>query len=106
MNGLKAGDKFTLREIGNAKVHSISENADGSFVVEATLTPEDKDFKDTRKVCWVPADPALNVRVKCVEYEHFLTKESLEDTDNVNDFININSKHITEFVAEKGLSAL
>ena len=104
MDGLKEGEKFTLREIGNAIVNSISQGENGSFIVEATLATDDKDYKGTRKVCWVPAVPSLNVRVQCVEYEHFLTKESLEEGDNVNDFINVDSKHISEFVGEKGLA--
>lgn len=105
MDGLKVGEKFTLRELGNAFVTSIKANGE-DFVVSATLAVDDKEYKGTRKVCWVAADPQLHTEVQCEEYSHFLTKESLKKEDNVEDFIDTKSMHLTTYVAEKDVDFL
>lgn len=51
---LKTGDKFTLRELGNVRIVSLTKKDNNSFECAVNMDPNDKDFKDTRKVCWVP----------------------------------------------------
>jgi len=35
---------------------------DGGFDIDARLLPEDKDFKNTKKLCWLPNKPKLLVK--------------------------------------------
>jgi len=52
----------------------------------------DKDFKKTKKLTWLAADPATLCEVNLIEYDHLITKKKLEDNDTVQDCVNKNSK--------------
>lgn len=98
---LKEDQKVTLMRFGNVKITKISEkDKDGNFTLEGESLPEDKDFKTTVKLTWLIADPSVLSTVQLIEYGHLLTKQSLEDEDKLEDFINYNSKFVTEAWAE------
>ena len=56
------GTKFTLMKWANAVVTKKTQRPDGGFDLEAELKLEDKDFKKTKKVCWLPNHPDFTVR--------------------------------------------
>lgn len=70
------------------------------------MHPEDRELKNTRKVCWVPADPSLHTVVNFIEYDQLITKPTIEEEDNLDDFLNHRSKIVTKFIAEKEIATL
>jgi len=53
-----------------------------------TIDEADQDFKKTVKVTWISADPEHIKEVNLVEYDHLISKEKIEETDNVEDIVN------------------
>jgi len=54
---LKEGEKITLLKWGNAFISKI-ENVGNSVKIYVKLAHEDKDFKKTAKLNWVPNNPS------------------------------------------------
>ncbi len=68
--------------------------ADGAnFTLWGTLDENDKDFKKTKKVTWIAADPSTVVEIKLVEYDHLINKAKIEENDDVEQLVNKNSRH-------------
>jgi len=63
-----------------------------NFTLWGNLDEADKDFKKTKKVTWIAADPDTTVEIKLVEYDHLITKAKIEETDDVEKLVNKNSK--------------
>ena len=61
MSDLKEGDKFTLKHWLNMKIIEKKVRKDGGFDIVGELLPDDKDFKKTKKVCWLPFKKELLV---------------------------------------------
>jgi len=61
------------------------------------VDPTDKDFKKTKKITWVCADPDTTVEVTLIEYDHLITKKKIEENDDVKQIVNPKSK--IEYVA-------
>lgn len=90
---------------GNVTIHK--KDADGdNFTLFGTVDPEDKDFKKTKKITWVCADPDTTVEVTLVELDHLITKKKVEDTDEVKDLVNKNSLIEYTAIAEGSLRTL
>jgi len=58
---LEVGEKFTLMNYMNANITTKTQAEDGSWNIEAEVLPGDDDFKSTKKISWVIADPSLLV---------------------------------------------
>ena len=59
---IKADEKFTLMKWGNVQVKSkTADPATGAYHFEVDYLPEDKDFKNTQKITWLPDDTQLLV---------------------------------------------
>lgn len=96
---LKEGEEFTLMRWGNARVATIERDAagvvtgvTGEFVPNVAVVngcDEQGDFKNTAKVNWVAAS-AENHEVTVVEYDDLLSKKTLEENDNFEDFLTSN----------------
>ena len=79
-----------------------------TITIWASVDEEDKDFKKTRKVTWISADPENTVELNCVELGHLITKPKLADADpakgkeadKVEDFVNSRSKVEYKAIAE------
>jgi len=85
------GEKITLMKWGNATVSKrVEEN--GSITLFATVDEKDTDFKKTKKLTWLCADPATTIQVKLVEYAHLIDKQKIEENDKVEDLVNKNSR--------------
>lgn len=46
-------------KLGNAKVLTVVKEENGSISITAEHLPEDKDFKNTKKINWLSKDSAL-----------------------------------------------
>lgn len=88
----KDGEEITLMGWGNAIVTKI-ERADSAGDVtglEFKLHLEG-DFKKTeKKITWLAQDQKL-VDVELVDFDYLITKDKLEEGDDVKDFVNPNS---------------
>jgi len=62
---------------GNFSVSSIDKNQDGSLSLKGLYLPDDKDFKSTKKVNWLPNSDILT-EVEIVEYDHLLNAKKLK----------------------------
>lgn len=87
---------------GNVVIKSKEEH-NGNFKLTVELTPEDQDFKGTTKATFVPVDEEYNVPVTIYEFGHLITKASLKEEDEVENFVNPNSKVMSEGFAEKDM---
>lgn len=90
---------------GNATVTKKVVEGD-NFTLYATIDEDDKDFKKTKKITWLCADPATTVEIKLVEYAHLIDKPKIEETDDVEKLVNKNSKLESTAIAEGILRTL
>eukprot|EP00831_Metopus_contortus_P011461 TRINITY_DN1455_c0_g2_i3.p1 TRINITY_DN1455_c0_g2~~TRINITY_DN1455_c0_g2_i3.p1 ORF type:complete len:569 (-),score=108.22 TRINITY_DN1455_c0_g2_i3:40-1746(-) len=98
-------EKITLYRWMNCLITSIKEE-DGQLVLTGKLLPDDKDFKSTKKVTWISYDPKLILNCRSIEFGHLITKPSLDEGDEVDDFINPNSKVETMLFGEIDMTKL
>lgn len=97
---LTAGQKVTLMKWGNATVTRIEESKENGLHVYATVDEEDKNFKGTVKLTWICADPDSIFELKIVEFDHLITKEKVEDEDDIAKIFNQNSRFEYTAIAE------
>ena len=70
---------------------SGTEAGQGELTAHATLTPDDTDYKGTKKVTWLAVDPATNFKVTLVELDHLITERKVDEGLKVADVVNRNS---------------
>jgi tRNA synthetases class I (E and Q), anti-codon binding domain len=88
---ISEGEKITLMKWGNANVtKKVTEG--NKITIWANIDEEDKDFKKTKKITWLCADPANTVEIKLFEYAHLIDKQKIEETDDVEKLVNKKSK--------------
>lgn len=85
---LTEGQKVTLMKWGNATISKITESKEDGLHLYATVDEEDKNFKGTVKLTWICADPDSTVELKIVEFDHLITKEKVEDEDDIAKIFN------------------
>lgn len=93
------GEKVTLMKWGNVTITSKQE-ADGQITLTGKIDPADKDFKKTKKLTWIIADPAVTVQFKVIEFDHLISKKKMEENDKIEDLENKNSKAVYHLVGE------
>jgi len=76
---------------GNATITKKDVDANGMISLEAEALPDDKDFKKTKKITWITADPSTNIEFTLVELDHLITKKKVEENEKVQDIVNTNS---------------
>jgi glutamyl-tRNA synthetase len=88
----KEGEEITLMGWGNAFVTKIVRPDPAGDVTELELKLHlEGDFKKTeKKVTWLAKDQKL-VDVELVDFDYLITKDKLEDDDDVKDFVNKNT---------------
>ena len=102
-NLLKEGQKLTLYRWGNSIVEKIEKEGDKINIIHVKLTPEDKDFKKTTVVHWVPMKEGLYSKAVIREYGHLITVKKMEDNMKIEDIVNNNSKFETVVYIEKAI---
>jgi len=101
------GEEVTLMDWGNCIFKKVKKNDSGNVIeIDADLHLEG-DFKKTkRKLTWLAAIPNALVPVKLVEYDHLITKPSLAEGDNFENFVNPNTIHETICLGDPNLRML
>lgn len=96
---LVEGEKITLMKWGNAVI--TKKVVEGNNIsLWATIDENDKDFKKTKKITWLCADPSTTVEIKLVEYAHLIDKAKIEENDDIEKLVNKNSKMEQTAIAE------
>ena len=107
---IKVGDKVTLMNWGNAVITKFdwsgTEPGQGELTAHATLTPDDTDYKGTKKVTWLAVDPATNFKVTLVELDHLITERKVDEGLKVQDVVNRNSYITYTAIAEGSVRSL
>jgi glutamyl-tRNA synthetase len=84
-----AGEEITLMDWGNAIVDVIDRPDPTGDVMSLKLTLHlEGDFKKTeKKVTWLATDQSL-VPVELLDFDYLITKNKLEEDDDVANFVN------------------
>lgn len=97
LQGLKVGDKILPMKFG---VCTITEISADSRKASVTVDLKDTNFKDPKKVHWLPNKKELYCTVNVIEYDHLLSVKKPDDEKDFTQVVNPKSKFVTEFLAE------
>ena len=102
---MKVDEEITLMKWGNAYVRKIT-GSDPITEIELELHLEG-DFKKTAlKVTWLSTEGADLVPAECWEFDYLITKDTLEETDNWEDFLTPESSHKTDVLCDSNVADL
>ncbi|GAM19155.1 hypothetical protein SAMD00019534_023300 [Acytostelium subglobosum LB1] len=104
---LKEGEEVTLMSWGmNIIVRKVNKAADGSIEsIDADCNPTGS-FKDTKKkLTWLSAT-VKRVPVLLQDFDFLITKPKLEETDELKDFINPNTKFELNAFSDENILSL
>jgi len=93
------GEKFTLMKWGNATVTKKVVEGD-KITLYATIDETDQDFKKTKKITWLCADPNTTCEIALVEYAHLIDKQKIDEADDIEKLVNTDSRHEYTAIAE------
>lgn len=96
---IKEGDKVTLMKWGNVNITKKTVKGD-QIELEGTYDKDDQSFKGTAKLSWICYDKATTCEVQMVEFDHIITKEKIEEGDEVKDIRNPSSRFEYTVIAE------
>ncbi len=102
---IKPGEKVTLFKWGNCVV-TDKKITEGKAMLTATIREEDKDFKGTKKVTWVPWRDDLVIECKIVEFGNLLGKKKVADGDDLSKILNKESRCETTLYGEALMKGL
>jgi len=103
---IEVGEKVTLMKWGNVTITKKDTSIDGNPVLYGAIDESDKDFKKTKKITWICADPETTVEVTLTEFDHLITKKKIEENDDVKQLVNHNSKIEYTAIAEGSLRSI
>ena len=89
---LSLGEEITLMSWGNAYVRAIAMDGDRVSALDLEFCPGG-DVKKTKKVTWLAAIENSLVPIDLVSFDYLITKDKLEKTDALEDFLT----PVTEF---------
>lgn len=100
----KDGEEITLMSWGNAFVSNITKSPEGKVTgLDLTLHLEG-DFKKTeKKVTWLEKGKQKLCPVELVDFDYLITKDKLEEEDNVADFVNKNTEFRVQAVGDENV---
>lgn len=104
---IEEGEKVTMMKWGNFLIHKKTELED-KIALEGEYLPEDKDFKSTKKLCWLDAKSPLT-DVSLIELDHILIPKKWDQEDpnqKFEDVINKNTRFETPALAEAHVKTL
>lgn len=87
---------------GNAVIKEIKRENDVVVSMKAELLPDDKDFKQTKKLTWISKDSPL-VKLVIVEIDHLIKVKKIEEDMNFEDIVNDNTWFETECYADANI---
>lgn len=82
------GEKITLMKWGNFMVDSKEVAEDGAITLKVTAMMDDKNFKKTKKLTWLPHKQELLVDITFIELGHLLKVRKVEEGMNFEDCVN------------------
>ena len=94
------GEKITLMKWGNVNISKIVKETNGTFHLTGTVNESDMDFKKTKKLTWLCADPETICEIELIELGHLINKRKIEEDDKVEDLFNKDSVVNTPCYAE------
>ena len=97
---IKEGQKVTLMKWGNVNITKVKKSKSGDWEIEGTYDAEDQDFKGTTKLTWLCDDPNTTMEIKHIEFDHLITKDKVEETDEIKDLVNKGSRIESTLVCE------
>ena len=103
---LKEGEKITLMKWGNFVIETISKTPEGNFDLKVKATLDDKNFKGTKKLTWLPNKEELQVDVTFVEIGHLLKVKKLDSEQTFESQINYDNRFETEAKGEAIIKTL
>lgn len=84
----KQDEEITLMKWGNAIVRKIEKSGDLVTNLELELHLEGDVKKTEKKVTWLSSAGQQLIPVELVGFDHLLTKDTLQEEDNLEDFLN------------------
>lgn len=101
----KTDEEITLMGWGNAFVREIPS---GDVISNLKLELNVKgDFKSTdKKVTWLSAEGVTLVPAELWDFDYLITKDKLEEDDNVEDFLNPNTSSMEEAWCDENVGKL
>jgi hypothetical protein len=100
------GKKLTLYRWGNSIITKLVKEDDKVVKVHVDLTPDDKDYKKTKVIHWVPLNDKFTVKVLLIEYDHLITVKKTDDKTKIEDVVNKDSRFETVALAEIAIQDL
>jgi glutamyl-tRNA synthetase len=102
----KQDEEITLMNWGNAIVRKIHMSGDLVTALDLELHLEG-DFKKTeKKITWLSTEGQQLVPVEVVDFDFLLTKDSLEENDQMEDFLNPKTEFRDEAFADCNVAEL
>jgi len=107
VDGMEEGDEIVLIRWGLVKVTKITMAEDGHRVgsLEGVLIPNGESKMAKRNLSWVVAT-GKNPIVELTEFDHLLTKCTLEEEDSLEENANRNNVAVTYVLGDSGLKTL
>ncbi|KAG6300551.1 hypothetical protein E4U09_006727 [Claviceps aff. purpurea] len=98
-------EEITLMGWGNAFVRELpSEDPIKTMTLELNIKG---DFKSTdKKITWLSAEGLEPVPAELWDFDYLITKDKLEEDDNLEDFLNPNTSSVVEAVCDGGVGKL
>ncbi|KAH8702161.1 glutamyl-tRNA synthetase [Talaromyces proteolyticus] len=102
----KQDEEITLMAWGNAYVRKIEKSGDVVTHLELELHLEGDVKKTDKKVTWLSTEAQQLVPVELVGFDHLLTKDSLQEEDNFEDFLNPKTEWREDALADGNVASL
>jgi glutamyl-tRNA synthetase len=102
----KQDEEITLMNWGNAIVRKIQKSGDTVTELELELHLDGDVKKTDKKVHWLSTKGQQLIPVDLVDFDHLLTKDSLEEDDQLEDFLNPNTEFHDQAFADGNIADL
>lgn len=96
----KQDEEITLMNWGNAFVRKITSSGADVTGLELELHLDGDVKKTEKKVTWLSTEGQDLVPVDMVDFDYLITKDKLEEDDNIDDFLNPKTEFYTEGLAD------
>ncbi|CAK9442032.1 uncharacterized protein LODBEIA_P58210 [Lodderomyces beijingensis] len=102
---LAEGEEVTFMDWGNVIVSKVTKEGDVVKSIEANLHLEGDFRKTSKKLTWL-ADTKDKIPVDLVDFDHLITKDKLEEEDNVEDFLTPTTEFHSNALADLNVAKL
>ena len=90
---------------GNVTISKKQIDGD-KIVLVGTVDEADQNFKGTKKYSWLTNDPERQMEITLVELDHLITKQKIEESDDITQIVNTNSRIAYQAICEKSVGDL